>query len=148
MRSGDGVHIGSIAAGSYGRFDGAVTREVSLKKRAALGQLVPQPLSSSALPRPPPASARPPATTDGQQSGGKLGASALRTAPAATAAPTTAAGRDVGSLARDERRILGREIREHRDDRRVPLEIVEHDLVEAVAIGVVRVRAVVPVRAS
>ena len=85
MRSGDGVHIGSIAAGSYGRFDGAVTRDVSLKKRAALGQVVPQPLSSSALPRPPPPAPRPPPTR--QQSGGKLGASTLRTTPAATAAP-------------------------------------------------------------
>src|SRR6476660_1238473 len=62
MRSGDGVHIGSIAAGSYGRFDGAVTRDVSLKKRAALGQVVPHPLSSSALPRPPPPAPRPPST--------------------------------------------------------------------------------------
>src|SRR5262249_43119123 len=44
----------------YGRFEGAVTREVSLKKRAAFGQVVPPPPSSPTRPPPRPAP-RPPA---------------------------------------------------------------------------------------
>src|SRR5437879_6097533 len=70
IRSADGVQSGSsvtapctsvqqVPRASYGRMDGAVTRDVSFVKRGALAHVVAQPFASVAFPRPPPAGAPP-----------------------------------------------------------------------------------------
>src|SRR5690349_13764425 len=62
MRSGGGAQSGPSVSddnASYGRFEGAVTRDVSFVKRGAFTQLVAQPFSSLLFPRPPPAGAPP-----------------------------------------------------------------------------------------
>ena len=119
----------------------AVTRDaVSLVKRGVLGQVSPQPLASVCIA---------PQHRRRHQPAAPAGAGIARRAPTDRSAPATDGRRDrrpreVGALARDERRILGREVREHRGERRVLLQIVEHDLVVRVAVGVPGVVAVVP----